>query len=152
MPSLSVLVLGSTHQTERLLVIGADAFHCLATFGVYLTPPAQIIFGQGVLPRAEKVGFNFGVRLAKDEGNDDFDSGLGNLLSLQRAFLSIRCGGVTVGVARKAEAALRHQLHVHPNHPIAEISVRSFIPADADEDQLLYDEEGMYSQSELQDL
>lgn len=137
LPSLSILGLWSTHQTERLLVIGADAFHCLATFIVHLTPPAQIIFGQGVLPRAEEVGFNFGVRLAKDEGNDDFDSGLGNLLSLQRAFLRICCGGVTVGVARKAEAVLRHQVDVHPNHPEATISTEPSIPQDADEDQLL---------------
>ncbi|KQJ87380.1 hypothetical protein BRADI_4g10660v3 [Brachypodium distachyon] len=80
LPSLRVLYLRSTHQTERLLVIGADAFHCRTTFAVYLTPPAQIMFGGGVLPRAEEVHFRFGVQLAKDEGNDDFDSGLGNLL------------------------------------------------------------------------
>nr|UBY06976.1 NBS-LRR disease resistance protein [Dasypyrum villosum] len=83
--SLRCLRIRSTHQTQRLLVIRADAFRCMIDFDLDCRSAAQIMFEPGALPRAEAVVFSLGVRVAKEDGNCGFDLGLqGNLLSLRR--------------------------------------------------------------------
>ncbi|KAE8769904.1 RGA1c [Hordeum vulgare] len=121
--SLRYLRIDSTHQRQRLLVIGADGFHCMVVFDLDCGSAARIMFEPGALPRAKSMTFSLGVRVAKEEGNYGFDLGLqGNLLSLQRkVWVLMYCGGARVGDAKKAEAAVRHAFDAHPNHP--EISI-----------------------------
>ncbi|VAH00690.1 unnamed protein product [Triticum turgidum subsp. durum] len=113
------LYIRSTHQTQRLLVIRADGFRCMVWFELDCGSAEQIKFEPGALPRAEAVAFSLGVRVAKEDGNCGFDLGLqGNLLSLRRHVrVWMYCGGARVGEAKEAEAAVRHVLEAHPNHP-----------------------------------
>nr|ALO61079.1 RGA1-F [Secale cereale] len=117
--SLRRLWIKSTHQTQRLLVIPTDGFRCMVEFYLNCGLAAQIMFEPGALPRAEEVTFSLGVRVAKEDGNCGFELGVqGNLLSLRRqVWVRMYCGGVRVGEAKKAEAAVRHALEAHPNHP-----------------------------------
>uniref|UniRef100_A0A453EKF5 Disease resistance R13L4/SHOC-2-like LRR domain-containing protein n=1 Tax=Aegilops tauschii subsp. strangulata TaxID=200361 RepID=A0A453EKF5_AEGTS len=121
--SLRCLAITSTHQTQRLLVIRADGFSCVVYFELDCGSAAQIIFESGALPRAERVEFSLGVRVAKEDGNRGFNLGLqGNLLSLRRGVrIWMYCGGARVGEAKEAEAAVRRALEAHPNHPRIEI-------------------------------
>lgn len=145
LPALRHLSVWSTQQTERLLVIGADGFHCVIAFGMHCEPATQLVFQQGALPNAEFVRFNLGVRVAKEDGNGDlFEIGLGNLLSLQSALVEIHWDGVTNMEAAEACAAVRNAMNAHPNHPSIDIYMHPEIPEDTtdDEDEDEYDDEG----------
>nr|AGQ17378.1 RGA1a [Aegilops tauschii] len=141
--SLRCLAITSTHQTQRLLVIRADGFSCVVYFELDCGSAAQIIFESGALPRAERVEFSLGVRVAKEDGNRGFNLGLqGNLLSLRRGVrIWMYCGGARVGEAKEAEAAVRRALEAHPNHPRIEIYMIPRIAKDAHDDDLCEDEE-----------
>ncbi|KAM3399713.1 hypothetical protein ACQJBY_004875 [Aegilops geniculata] len=140
--SLRRLYIKSTHQTQRLLVIRADGFRCMVWFELDCGSAAQIMFESEALPRAEVVSFTLGVRVAKEDGNCGFDLGLqGNLLSLrQKVWVYLYCGGARVGEAKEAEAAVRHALEAHPNHPEI-IEMYPVIAEDAHDDDLCEDEE-----------
>nr|UBY06969.1 NBS-LRR disease resistance protein [Dasypyrum villosum] len=142
LPSLRCLCIRSTHQTQRLLVIRADGFRCMVDFILDCRSAAQIRFELGALPRAEYVAFSLGVRVAKEDGNCGFDLGLqGNLLSLrQSVWVWMYCGGARVGEVKEAEAAVRHALNAHRNHPKIEIYTSPQI-AKGDHDDDLCDEE-----------
>nr|AGQ17381.1 RGA1d [Aegilops tauschii] len=141
--SLRCLWIESTHQTQRLLVIRADGFRCMVNFNLDCGSAAQIKFEPGALPRAEEVRFSLGVRVAKEDGNRGFDLGLqGNLLSLRRDVrVWMYCGGARVGEAKEAEAAVRHALDAHPNHPRIDIVMQPRPAKDAHDDDLCEDEE-----------
>uniref|UniRef100_A0A453LLQ1 Disease resistance protein RPP13 n=1 Tax=Aegilops tauschii subsp. strangulata TaxID=200361 RepID=A0A453LLQ1_AEGTS len=127
--SLRHLWMQSTHQTERLLVIGADGFRLTIAFALHCQPATQVVFQQGALPNAEQVRFNLGVRVAKEDGNGDcFELGLLNLLSLQSAIVEIHWDGIIVKEAEKAEAAVRNALNAHPNQPSIAFSMEPYIP------------------------
>nr|UBY07488.1 NBS-LRR disease resistance protein [Dasypyrum villosum] len=119
--SLGRLWIKSTHQTQRLLVIRAYGFRCME-----------------LSPRAESVYFSLGVRVAKEDGNCGFDLGLqGNLLSLRgHVGVWMYCGGARVGEAKEAEAAVRHALEAHPNHPSIYIHMVPDIAEGAHDDDL----------------
>nr|UBY07574.1 NBS-LRR disease resistance protein [Dasypyrum villosum] len=136
--SLRRLCIRSTHQTQRLLVVRADGFRCMVFFRLDCGSAAQIKFEPGALPRVEGVAFSLGVRVAKEDGNCGFDLGLqGNLLSLrQDVYVYMNCGGARVGEAKAAEAAVRHALEAHPNHPQFEISMKPHIAEGAHDDDL----------------
>ncbi|KAM3399700.1 hypothetical protein ACQJBY_004868 [Aegilops geniculata] len=136
--SLRCLWIKSTHQTQRLLVIRADGFRCMVWFELNCGLAAQIMFEPGALPRAEAATFSLGVRVAKEDGNCGFDLGLqGNLLSLRLGVhVRMYCGGARVGEAKEAEAAVRHALEAHPNHPRIRISMIPDIAEDAHDDDL----------------
>ncbi|EMS45849.1 Disease resistance protein RPP13 [Triticum urartu] len=136
--SLRRLWIKSTHQTQRLLVIRADGFRCMVDFELNCRSAAQIKFEPGALPRAEAVAFSLGVRVAKEDGNCGFDLGLqGNLLSLRGDVrVWMYCRGARVGEAKEAEAAVRHVLKAHPNHPPIDIDMLPRIAEDAHDDDL----------------
>ncbi|VAH12504.1 unnamed protein product [Triticum turgidum subsp. durum] len=141
--SLRLLQIKSTHQTQRLLVIRADGFRCMVVFELNCGSATQIMFELGALPRAETIMFSLSVRVAKEDGNCGFDLGLqGNLLSLRsNVLVYIYCGGVRVGEAKEAEAAVRHALNSHPNHPPVKIYMEPHIAEGAHADDLLEYEE-----------
>ncbi|KAF6987323.1 hypothetical protein CFC21_004978 [Triticum aestivum] len=140
--SLRFLWIQTTHQTQRLLVIGADGFRCMSEFRLDCGSGAQIMFEPGALPRAESVAFSLGVLVAKEDGNCRFDLGLqGNLLSLRREVrVHMYCGRARVWEAREAEAAVTHALHAHPNHPPLYIDMLPHIAEGAHDDDLCEDE------------
>jgi hypothetical protein len=118
LPSLRYLLIDTTNQKHRLLLIGADGFRSMISFVLLCGAAAQIVFEPGALPRAELAVFSLGVRVAKDDGNGDFDIGLqGSMLSVREVCITICRHGVRVGEAKEAEAALGRSLHAHPNHP-----------------------------------
>nr|ACZ65489.1 MLA18-1 [Hordeum vulgare subsp. vulgare]AYN64248.1 RGH1 [Hordeum vulgare subsp. spontaneum] len=131
-------IITSTHQTQRLLVIRADGFHCMVDFHLDCGSATQILFEPGALPTAEAVRFSLGVRVAKEDGNGGFDLGLqGNLLSLRRnVSVFIYCRGARVGEAKEAEAAVRRALEAHPSHPRIYIQMRPRIAEGAHDDDL----------------
>nr|AYN64281.1 RGH1 [Hordeum vulgare subsp. spontaneum] len=137
-----LLILTSTHQTQRLLVIRADGFRCMVEFHLDCGSATQILFEPGALPRAESVVISLGVRVAKEDGNRGFDLGLqGNLLSLRRdVCVYMYCGGARVGEAKEAEAAVRRALEAHPNHPGIYIYKTPCIAEGAHDDDLCVDE------------
>ncbi|VAH00656.1 unnamed protein product [Triticum turgidum subsp. durum] len=139
--SLRRLWITSTHQTQRLLVIRADGFRCMVVFELNCGSAAQIKFEPGALPWAEAVEFSLGVRVAKEDGNCGFDLGLqGNLLSLRRYVrVLMYCGGASVGEAKEAEAAVRHVLEAHPNHPQINIYMKPRIAEGDHDDDLCKD-------------
>lgn len=129
LPALRHLSLATIHQTQRLLTIGADGFRCTIDFILDCGSGALIVFEQGALPRAERVTICLAVRVAKEDGNDDFNLGLhGNLLSLRRFRTGIHWRGAMVGEAKEAEAAVRHALHDHPKHPSMKFYVWPYMP------------------------
>ncbi|KAM3399699.1 hypothetical protein ACQJBY_004867 [Aegilops geniculata] len=140
--SLRRLWIKSTHQTQRLLVIRADGFRCMVCFDLNCGLAAQIMFEPGALPKVEVATFSLGVRVAKEDGNCDFDLGLqGNLLSLRRRVqVWMYCGGARVGEAKTAAAAVRHAFHAHPNHPEIRICTSLRIAEGAHDDDLCVDE------------
>nr|UBY07112.1 NBS-LRR disease resistance protein [Dasypyrum villosum] len=142
--SLRLLRMKSTHQTQRLLVIRADAFRCMVEFHLNCGSAGQIKFEPGALPKAKAVAFSLGVRVAKEDGNCGFDLGLqGNLLSLRQlrsVLVHMYCGGARVGEARAAKAAVTHALEAHPNHPLFLIDMIPYIAEGAHADDLCDDE------------
>nr|ACZ65499.1 MLA31-1 [Hordeum vulgare subsp. vulgare] len=136
--SLRVLHIMSTYQTQRLLVIRADGFRCIVDFHLNCGSATQILFEPGALPRAEAVLFSLGVRVAKEDGNSDFDLGLqGNFENLCRfVYVRMYCGGARVGEAKEAEAAVRRALEAHPRHPRIYIDMRPDIQEGAHDDDL----------------
>ncbi|XBJ13812.1 hypothetical protein VPH35_005933 [Triticum aestivum] len=123
--SLRRLVIKSTHQTERLIVVSAYGFRYMVDFCLDCGSAAQIMFEPGALPSVEAIEFSLSVGVAKEDGNVDFDFGLqGNMLSLRRSVsVGFYFGGARVVEAKEAEAAVRHALHAHPNQPEIKISV-----------------------------
>ncbi|KAI5017010.1 hypothetical protein ZWY2020_037388 [Hordeum vulgare] len=137
--SLRRLWITSTRQTQRLLVISADGFRCIVDFHLDCGSATQILFEPGALPRVETVRFSLGVRVAKDDGNSGFDLGLqGNLLSLRQSVeVRMYCGGVRVGEANEAVAAVRRAHEAHPHHPQICIVMRPRIAEGAQDDDLI---------------
>jgi hypothetical protein len=60
--------------------------------------------------------FDFQVQRTR-EINGSFDLGLGNLLSLQQVRVWLQSVGAGEQEEEEAEAAVRHAIEVHPNHP-----------------------------------
>lgn len=51
-----------------------------------------------------------------------FDWGLGNLLSLQKVEVVLRCGGAGMEGLEEEKLAVRGAIEAHPNHPTSMIA------------------------------
>lgn len=142
LPALCILELWTIRQ--RLILLGADGFCCLTYLTLFSDSPGHIVFQPGALPKAEQVALRIGLRVTKEEaaGNsgDWFDIGMGNLSSLQNADVEFNHLGMTVRVARQAEAALWNALHAHHNRPTFRIHPK--IPEDACDDDVFIEDDG----------
>lgn len=75
-----------------------------------------MVFQRGAMPRLVDLWFDFQVQRTR-EIKGSFDIGLGNLPSLQKVIVWLRSGGAGQQDVEEAEAAVRHAIEVHPNHP-----------------------------------
>jgi disease resistance protein RPM1 len=87
-----------------------------------ITKPLQFVYG--AMPRLEILDFHFNVRLLRDFNHSfDFNFGLENLGSLQKLIVQINCLSASPEEVGKAEAAVRHAVHIHTNFPTLKISL-----------------------------
>ena len=76
-----------------------------------------------LLPSAHELSFHVSVREFKDVNDDDCGSlVLEYFASLQDVRVSIDCHGASAAEVEEREAALRHAVDVHPNHPTPEVT------------------------------
>ncbi|XP_062211497.1 disease resistance protein RGA5-like [Phragmites australis] len=114
----------------KLTVCGRGGFENLRFFDV--TVPLQFV--QGAMPRLEYINFSIPV-IELNDANIGLDFGLENLSSLQSVKASIDCVDACPTEVEEAEAALRHAVDIHPNHPTLEarrIYEEKMGPVDAD--------------------
>jgi disease resistance protein RPM1 len=109
-------------NTERGDIITCDGSAFLNLKFCSITKP--LLFVYGAMPRLEVLDFHFDVRFLMGAcHNFDFDFGMGNLHSLQRVIVQIRCVSAFPEEVAKAEAAVRDAIHLHTNRPTLEISL-----------------------------
>ncbi|EMS65671.1 Disease resistance RPP13-like protein 4 [Triticum urartu] len=144
LPALCNLALWSLRRS-KLLVIGADEFHCLTSFTSFSGSPGQVVFQPGALLKIEVIVIDIGLRVTREEVVGSvgycFDLSMGNLPSLRDVTVRFDRSGVTVGEAKQAEVALGNTLRTHPNRPTFEISIRPSIPEDAPDGDVHIEEE-----------
>ncbi|CAM0879428.1 unnamed protein product [Alopecurus aequalis] len=124
LPALRRLWMLSGRQTQTVLTICADGYHCLRNFTLYCESPRQITFQPGAFPKVEAVLFNFSIRMARADGNTDFNFGLGNLVSLQQVTVGIDRDGFTVEVVKEAVDALKTAVDALHNRPSITLDIR----------------------------
>ncbi|GJN25586.1 hypothetical protein PR202_gb13432 [Eleusine coracana subsp. coracana] len=127
LPSLIYLDLEVCQQNlgrvRRFVVIVGDcSFPCLVQCMLrgYIAP---VVFQQGAMPRLARLHQTLPLRQMRETAdiNGAFDLGLENLLSLQDATFLVHRGGTIEADVEEAQAALRHAIGSHPNHPALEI-------------------------------
>jgi hypothetical protein len=118
LPALYRLELTADHEDlgiQGRFTIGACSFPCLVLcqlrgFG------GPVVFEQGAMPRLAQLRLDLPVGETREiEGG--FDFGLANLLLLQFLEVLLLSGGAVEEEVVEAEAAVRHAIEVHPNHP-----------------------------------
>ncbi|CAO2150184.1 unnamed protein product [Urochloa humidicola] len=125
------LALSTTRNHRlKLTICGCGGFQDLKF--LHLISPLQFV--QGAMPRLEDMVLCIKVFALKD-ANISFDFGLENLSSLQSLTVGVDCADASPEEVEEAEAAIRHAVDIHPNHPSLSV-VRSYEdkmgPADAD--------------------
>ncbi|KAL6908225.1 hypothetical protein ACP4OV_002395 [Aristida adscensionis] len=123
LPALRYLDLFVEHKKlgiQGRFFIGARLFpylvHCyLWEFG------GPVVFQLGAMPRLTKLILWFLARKTS-ENNKGFDLGLENLPSLQRVDVTFGYQGASEEEVKEAEAAVRHTIELHPNHPTLDIA------------------------------
>ncbi|VAH24681.1 unnamed protein product [Triticum turgidum subsp. durum] len=120
LPALHILNLESLRQGP--LLFEADGFRCVSIFVLWSSSPGQVVFQPGALPKAERVVIRTGLPVSKEEaagnnGGDLFDTGIGNLPSLQDVHVIFCTSLVRKEEAEKAKSALETALRARPNSP-----------------------------------
>ncbi|XP_034569102.1 disease resistance protein RGA5 isoform X1 [Setaria viridis] len=106
--------------TEERLVIGSDKpFRSLAEFEFTHYSRCWLVFGQGVMPRLQrlKLSFEAGKRVG-----GGFDVGMENLPSLKHVTVKVNCDGARTREVEDAETKIRDAVDSHPNHPTLVLS------------------------------
>ncbi|KAG0531045.1 hypothetical protein BDA96_05G240500 [Sorghum bicolor] len=109
-------------NTERrdAITCASGGFQNLRFFSI--TKPLKFL--QGAMPKLEVLDFHFNVWLQTGAERDlDFFLGLGYLPSLRQVIIQINSLDAIPEVVEETEAALREAIHMHPNHPIPDISL-----------------------------
>jgi hypothetical protein len=102
-------------RSQGRFTIGACSFPCMVRC-LLRGLGGPLVFQHGAMPRLARISFDFPVQGMR-EINGGFDLGLGNLPLLQRLEVFLRSGGTSKEEVEEAEAAVRHAVDVHPNHP-----------------------------------
>ncbi|XP_062201156.1 disease resistance protein RGA5-like [Phragmites australis] len=106
--------------TDERLVIGIDApFRSLVEFKFKHISRCWLVFGQGVMPRLQRLRLYFEVRKIEGVG---FDIGLENLTSLKHVTVEINCYGARIREVEDVETKIRDVIEIHPNHPTLVLS------------------------------
>ncbi|KAF6987060.1 hypothetical protein CFC21_004738 [Triticum aestivum] len=102
--------------------VGGAMFPRLVSCGTHV----PLRFLPGAMLGLESVGCSVKVRHLKD-AHMDLNLALGslrNLPSLQRVKVEIRSFGATDAEVEETEAVLRHEVDIHPNHPVLRLSLQ----------------------------
>ncbi|XP_062201072.1 disease resistance protein RGA5-like [Phragmites australis] len=103
-------------MTEERLVIGIDEpFRSLAEFNFINQTRWWLEFGQGVMPRLQRLELYFWVRKREDIG-------LENLTSLKHVTARVDCRCARIREVEDVETKIRDVIEIHPNHPTLELS------------------------------
>uniref|UniRef100_K3ZLF7 Uncharacterized protein n=1 Tax=Setaria italica TaxID=4555 RepID=K3ZLF7_SETIT len=108
--------------TEEGLVIGSDQpFRSLAEFEFAHYSRCWLVFGQGGMPRLQRLKLYFQARKRVGGG---FDLGTENLTSLKHVTVVVDCDGARTREVEDAETKIRDAVDGHPNHPTLVLSRR----------------------------
>lgn len=108
-----------TITTERLL-IGSDKPFCyLEELKFNHFARCWLVFGQGEMPRLQRLELSIDVRKRVGGG---LDTGLENLTSLKHAVVIVSCYQATMSEVEDAETKIRDAFDNHPNHPDLKLS------------------------------
>ncbi|EEC79848.1 hypothetical protein OsI_21327 [Oryza sativa Indica Group] len=100
--------------SERMLI--GPGFRCLRRFHFWnITEDGVVVFGREAMPSVERIRFNASVRKMIDDGSYETGLGLGNLLSLKEADISLLWTKAKVQEVEQVEAALMRAIRDHPN-------------------------------------
>ncbi|CAN6371679.1 unnamed protein product [Urochloa humidicola] len=117
LPMLRFLKLhvGSIGINEERLIIGSDQpFRSLAEFKFWRFSRCWLVFGQGVMPRLQRLRLHF---KAQNRESGEFDVGLENLTSLKHITIEVDCYKARTRLVEDAETKSRDAVCSHPNHP-----------------------------------
>ncbi|RCV37915.1 hypothetical protein SETIT_8G101600v2 [Setaria italica] len=134
LPTLRFLKLQTTLPTEERLVIGSDQpFRSLAEFRFKHYSRCWLVFGQGVMPRLQRLKLYFEARKRVGGG---FDLGTENLTSLKHVTVEVDCVRARKREVEDAETKIRDAVDGHPNHPtlVLSRSYESYMSEDENED------------------
>jgi disease resistance protein RPM1 len=107
--------------TEERLVIGSDQpFRSLAEFKLTHRSRCWLPFGQGVMPRLQRLELYFPA--VKNVGGGFDAAGLENLTSLKHVTFRVCCEGARVRDLEEVETKIRGAVDGHPNHPALVLS------------------------------
>ncbi|CAN6242264.1 unnamed protein product, partial [Urochloa humidicola] len=106
-----VLVILRQHRL-KLTICGCSGFKNLRSMDIAV----PLRFQQGAMPRLEYINFAIPVAEFKD-ANISLDFGLEYLSSLKTVSANIACDTASAAEVEEVEAAIRHAVRVHPNHP-----------------------------------
>nr|UBY07151.1 NBS-LRR disease resistance protein [Dasypyrum villosum] len=112
---LSLRLCTNTFHKDRLVFQGRE-FRCLKEFfyGPFGEGAGTLVFEKGALPKLEKLELRFFVSMAKAYG---FYLGIEHLPYLKDVKVSTQNWDATSSEAEAAEAAIRDEANLHPNHP-----------------------------------
>ncbi|RLM68914.1 hypothetical protein C2845_PM17G07030 [Panicum miliaceum] len=107
-------------MTEEQLAIGSDQpFRSLAEFEFRHCSRCWLVFGQGAMPKLQRLKLYFEAR--KREGGG-IDVGLENLTSLKHVTVKIDCDGARVREVEDVETRIRDEVDNNQNHPTLKLS------------------------------
>lgn len=105
---------------EELLVIGSDKpFRSLVEFKFNHFSRCWLVFGQGVMPRLQKLKLYFEAQKRR------FVLGMENLTSLKHVTVEVSCFLARTTDVEDAETKIRDAVDGHPNHPTLVLSRNS---------------------------
>ncbi|CAN6270707.1 unnamed protein product [Urochloa humidicola] len=99
--------------SSSIVIPGNGRFQNLKSFDAFFYTP---MFVQGAMPRLENIMLHIPVREVKID-NPNLDFGLRHLSSLKNLITGINCIGCLPAELEEMEAAIRHAVNIHPNHP-----------------------------------
>ncbi|XP_062201555.1 disease resistance protein RGA5-like isoform X2 [Phragmites australis] len=104
---------------ERLVIRMDEPFRSLAEFKFKHFSRCCLVFGQGVMPRLQRLRLYFEVRKREGVG---FYIGLENLTSLKHVTVKVDCFNCRIREVEDVETKIRDLIEIHPNHPTLELS------------------------------
>uniref|UniRef100_A0A0E0RC87 NB-ARC domain-containing protein n=1 Tax=Oryza rufipogon TaxID=4529 RepID=A0A0E0RC87_ORYRU len=130
LPALRCLYISSGILLSYVVAGGDGLFQNLR----HCTTNLEFMFQQGAMPMLAHLEFRVSV-LGLGRREDPAGLGLGHLPFLELVTLYLQCSGASIVEVAEVKVMLRHEVHVHPNHPtlnLEEYHCQSQQPEDDD--------------------